>query len=170
MKHLLVIIIFFMFPFCLFAQFSTGIKSSIPFFNANRPFGNLEMEKTNISDMGFFPIINAGVFVHYSFKNPLALQFEIKYTIEGLYYQIENMANSEDLLFGNISINYIEIPLLLQYKWGNRFNWFVQSGFSLKCLVFSEYFKGFIQNEDTDISIFEMNSNKIIKKLNNFVL
>jgi hypothetical protein len=157
MKRLLVTVMFFMLPFCLFAQFSIGIKSSVPFFNANRPFGDLGVENIDLSDMGFFPVINAGVFLHYSFNRSLALQAEIKYTIEGLFYQIKNIEISD---LENVVFEYIEIPLLMQYRWGNKFNWFVQSGISLKYLTLTEYFNSRGQNV----------INEIDEQINNFVL
>jgi hypothetical protein len=107
--------------------------------------------------MGFFPIINAGAFLHYSFNKSLALQAEIKYTIEGLFYQIKNIENSD---LESIVFEYIEIPLLMQYRWGNKFNWFVQSGISLKYLILTEYFNSRRQNA----------INEIDERINKFVL
>jgi hypothetical protein len=162
MKRLLMAILFFMLPFYLFAQFSVGIKTvAIPFFNANRPFGNLQMENIEFSDMGFFPIINAGMFAHYSFNDSLALQAEAKYTIEGFYYQINTMI--EDEFYGSVALGYIEIPLLLQYKRGINFNWFIQSGFSIKWLIVSECYT--VIGEET----FPEYTNTITEKLNNLV-
>jgi hypothetical protein len=160
MKCLLAAVIFFMLPSFLFAQFSIGIKSSVPFFNANRPFGDLEIENIDLSDTGFFPIINAGVFLHYSFNRSLALQAEIKYTFEGLFYQVKNIEIAD---LDSIVFKYIEVPLLMQYRWGNKFNWFVQSGISLKYLTSTEYFN---RNGQNSINEIEEEINKFVLKYN----
>jgi hypothetical protein len=162
MKRLMMAILFFMLPFFIFAQFSVGIKTAIPFFNGNRPFGNLQVENIELSDMGVFPIINAGVFAHYSVNDSFALQTEVKYIIEGFYYQINIML--EDEFYGSVGLGYIEIPFLLQYKRGINFNWFIQSGFSIKYLITHEYY--------TEIGekAFPEYTNTITGQLNNFVL
>jgi hypothetical protein len=152
-------IIFFVFilPFSLFAQFSAGIKTAIPFFNANRPFGDLEIENIVMSDMGYFPIINLGVFLNYSFNSSLALQTEIKYTYEGFMYQNPPDLESNDM--DGVYLKFVEFPLLLQYEWGNKFKWFFESGISIKYLTSFEYFFEHDRNID-----------EISKELNKFVL
>jgi hypothetical protein len=114
MKRLLMVALVLIFPFGLFAQFSVGVKTSVPFFNANRPFGNLEIKDIELSDMGYFPFINVGVFFHYSLNSSLALQTEIKYTYEGFMYENKNIQNLEYYDQDGVFLKFIEVPLLLQ--------------------------------------------------------
>jgi hypothetical protein len=151
-------------PFNLFAQISIGIKTAVPFFNANRPFGDLEIENTEMSDMGFFPIINLGVFLNYSFNSSLALQTEIKYTYEGFMYQ--NIQNLESNDLDGVYLKFVEFPLLLQYGWGNNFKWFFETGISIKYLTSFEYFYGYFYGPDEH----DRNIDEIDKELNKFVL
>jgi hypothetical protein len=150
-------------PFNLFAQFSVGIKTAVPFFNANSPYGDLEIENIIMSDRGLFPVINLGVFFNYSFNSSLALQMEIKYTYEGFMYQ--NMQNLESDDLDGVYFKIVEFPLLLQYIWGNNFKWLLETGISIKSLTSFEYFYG---PDGYDGKIGEINNelNKLVLKSN----
>jgi hypothetical protein len=166
MKRLTFTIVLLIIPYFVFAQFSLGIKTAVPFFNANRPFGNLNIDNVTLSDMGYFPVLNFGGFIHYSFNNQLALQAEIKYTYEGFYYynvdKVEGVGN-------NFLLKFIEMPLLVQGNWGNKFRWFVQTGLSLKYLLTFEYYVDEAENK-VENNIVLISTKKIEDKLNNFVL
>jgi hypothetical protein len=164
MKRKTFAMILFITPYFLFAQFSVGLKIAIPFFNGNRPFGNFDIENTTISEKGYFPIINIGGFIHYSFNNPLALQAEIKYTYEGFHYSVGGFNNQN-----TFTLQFIEIPLLFQCKWGNEFQWFGQTGISLKYLMASEYFLNEVEGEAEKKSIYNY-TNIIDNKINKFII
>jgi hypothetical protein len=70
------------------------------------------------------------------------------------------MKNTETSDLESIVFGYIEIPLLMQYIWGNKFNWFVQSGISLKYLTLTRCFNSRGQNAVSEID----------EQANNFVL
>jgi hypothetical protein len=157
LRHLFIIFFVFILPSNLFAQFSVGLKTAVPFFNANRPFGDLEIENIAMSDMGFFPVINAGIFFHYSFNNSLALQTEIKYSYEGFMYQNEKDLESNDL--DGIYFKFIEFPLLLQYGWGKNFKLFLETGLSIKYLTSFEFFDEHIDEINRNLNRFVLKSN-----------
>jgi hypothetical protein len=144
-------------PFNLFAQFSAGMKTAVPFFNANRPFGDLEIENIVMLDMGYFPVINLGMFFNYSFNSSLALQTEIKYSYEGFMYQNKQNLESNDL--DGIYLKFIEFPLLLQYEWGKNFKLFLETGISIKYLTSFEFFNGHIDEINGNLNKFVLKSN-----------
>jgi hypothetical protein len=166
MKWTIFTVILFVIPYFAFAQFSAGIKTTIPFFNANRAFGAINIDNTTLSEVGFFPVINLGGFMHYSFDNPLALQVEIKYTYEGLYYNVDKVEDDWPNVF---SLGFIEVPLLVQGKWGNKFRWFAQTGLSLKFLLSSESFPNDPEN-DTEKALIYHSTNAIEHNLKKIVL
>ncbi|MDR0863531.1 MAG: PorT family protein [Candidatus Symbiothrix sp.] len=136
MKCLLISILFLLIPFCLFAQFSVGVKAS-PILFGSWTFSTGDIENDTIATGGWAPI-NFGAFFNYSFKEHFAIQAEIKPMVESISCDITD----KDIDGGWFDFTFIEIPLLFQYKGQSRFRWFAEAGFSLKFLVLADHHFG----------------------------
>ena len=87
-----------------------GIKGGVNYYNIHND------NSTNFdSKIGF----NLGLLGHIHVAKHFALQPEIQYSAQGAKYTITNGNNK-------INLNYINVPVLLQYMWDNGFR--VQAG------------------------------------------
>jgi hypothetical protein len=137
MKRLFIFISFFITPFCLFAQFSVGLKTS-PIL-----YGSWTYITGDVATGGWAPI-NFGAFLNYTFKEHFGIQTEVKPMVELLSYN--TTTDKYDADNGWFEFTFIEIPLLFQYKGKTRFRGFVEAGFSLKFLILADHH--FIQDQD----------------------
>jgi hypothetical protein len=131
MKRLLIFILFIVVPFCLFAQFSVGLKAS-PIL-----YGSWTYIADDMAAGGWAPI-NFGGFFNYTFKEHFGIQAEIKPMVELLSYNITD----KDIDNGWFEFTFIEIPMLFQYKGKSRFRGFLETGFSLKILILADHHFG----------------------------
>lgn len=135
----------------LFAQYSAGIKAGIPFFNGNRFIGDYGINNTGTNYLGYFGVLNAGIFGQYSFKRNWSVRTEILYKNQGFGYQ--NQDNVVDTNDGTFNLNYLELPLLLQYEGQNEFRWFVQMGASFKFLTDAHHSYHHLGSQEGSVSI-----------------
>ncbi len=90
----------------LFAQNTTiGLKAGLNVANVSNSSG---------SEMGSKIGLNAGLLAHIHLNPVLALQPEVVYSSQGAKYTVSNGEHQ-------LSLNYINIPLQLQYMFGNGF-------------------------------------------------
>ena len=82
-----------------------GIKGGVNFYNINN-----DNAASYDSKIGF----NLGLLGHIHVAKHLALQPEIQYSAQGAKYSDNNGDNK-------INLNYINVPVLLQYMWDNGF-------------------------------------------------
>lgn len=61
----------------------------------------------------------AGASVYYPFKNDFGLEMEIKFIQKGSRKPVN--AESNDLSYYRMSLNYVEVPVLFQYNYSRRF-------------------------------------------------
>jgi hypothetical protein len=135
MKRLLILIVFLIVPFCLFAQFSVGAKASpIIFGSWTYVTGDIKNDKTDTEGWNWAPI-NFGAFLNYTFKDSFSIQTEIKPMVESISCNI----TSNDIDGGWFEFTFVEIPLLFQYKGKSRFRGFVEAGFSFKFLILADH-------------------------------
>jgi hypothetical protein len=135
-KRFLILISFLIAPFCLFAQFSVGVKASPILFGSWSYV--LEDIKNDTTATGGWAPINFGAFFNYTFKDHFGIQAEIKPMVECLSCNVTD----KDIDGGWFEFTFIEIPLLFQYKGKSRFRGFAESGFSLKFLVLADHHFG----------------------------
>jgi hypothetical protein len=126
MKRLLATIIFIMFPFPLFAQYSMGIKASPPIAGSwGYSVGNID-DDTKVSGLNW-ALANFGVFFNFTFRENFAIQTEVNVFDEHFGYETDN--ETKNIWFDLISV---EIPLLFQFKGKSRFRGFAEMGLALK--------------------------------------
>ncbi len=77
---------------------------------------------------------NYGLFINYCIKNNFSFQSEINYKSKGFEYNTK-----QDLVglgaSGKANVDYIEIPLLVKYCYGNKFKGFINTGTSINLLI-----------------------------------
>jgi hypothetical protein len=133
MKLLCALILFFAAPFFLFAQFSVGVKASPLLFGSwNFVAGDINNGSTAV---GAWAPINFGAFCNYAFKEHFGIQAEVKPMVESFSCDITD----KDIEGGWFDFTFIETPLAVQYRWGGRFRWFAEAGFSLKFLALADH-------------------------------
>jgi hypothetical protein len=137
MKRLSILILLLAVPFCLFAQFSVGVKASPIILYNSWTYVTGDIENDTIVTGGWAPV-NFGAFFNYTFKEHFGIQMEIKPMVEGFSCTITD----KDIDGGWFEFTFIELPLLFQYKGKSKFHGFVEAGFSLKFLVLADHHIG----------------------------
>jgi len=107
-----------------------GIKGGVNFYDINND-NNVSYD----SKLGF----NLGLLGHIHVAKHFALQPEIQYSAQGAKYTNDNGDNK-------INLNYINVPVLLQYMWDNGFR--LQAGPQAGILVSAKS-----ENNDTKVDI-----------------
>lgn len=106
MKKISLFVVTFFIGASLFAQNTQiGLKAGLNVSN---------LSNSNGSEMGSKLGLNAGLLAHIHLAPSLALQPEIMYSSQGAKYTISNGEHK-------LSLNYINIPLQLQYMFNNGF-------------------------------------------------
>lgn len=82
-----------------------GIKGGANFYNINN-----DNNVTYDSKIGF----NLGILGHIHVAKHFALQPEIQFSTQGVKYTIANSTT-------NYNLNYVNVPVLIQYMWDNGF-------------------------------------------------
>ena len=75
-----------------------------------------------------------GVVVNYHFKSKLSLQGEINYKTKSHDFRMADGVMGGGIV-GRVDFNYLEIPLLMKYSFGNRLKLFVNTGPSVNILL-----------------------------------
>ena len=139
MKKTTLIILFFAACFGLQAQdldhkhTDFGIKAGLNFANIST--------SGDVTDYDIRTSFNAGVFAHIHFAAHWAVQPELYYSGQGGKY--DNGATNK----GSTELNYLNVPIILQYMFGNGFR--LETGPQLGFLVSAEHE---VNGQETDIS------------------
>ena len=75
-----------------------------------------------------------GIFLNYYLNNNLSIQPEINYKIKGFEYHTKEGIDGGSYN-GNADFNYLEIPVLINYSYGNKFKIFANCGPSINILI-----------------------------------
>ena len=117
MKYLLVIV-FVGFTICSFAQSpDLGLKAGLNFANLHHDNSSIDPDHK----IG----LHAGLLVHFHVNRSFGLQPEVVYSMQGADYGGDE-----------VEINYVNVPLLFQYLFGN--GWRLQTGPQVGLLVSGE--------------------------------
>jgi len=134
---LLAVLIFSALSSSMMAQLSVGFKTSPFALNTSKMVGTYETTKNLDGSIrtaddfdAYSPLINMGFTAKYQFENSVTLATEFTYKMQG--FQDED----ESDIF---KLDYIEIPLLAGYSFGDKTKLFVQAGPSVKFLTRAEY-------------------------------
>jgi len=77
---------------------------------------------------------NYGIFFNYNFKNKFSIQPEINYILKGIEYNM-----NPDIVGGGASgkakMEYLEIPILVKYNYGDKFKGFINMGTSINLII-----------------------------------
>jgi hypothetical protein len=133
MKRWVTLIIFFTVPFCLYAQYSIGIKRApVSVGKLDYPNGSIN-DSVTVSEFSWAPVA-AGAYFNYTFTKNFSIQTEIKPTVESLAYR-DNETEG-----GWFEFTFIEMPFLFQYKGKTRLRGFADAGLVFKFLMLGDHY------------------------------
>ena len=115
-------------PYCVFAQFSLGVRANPFFGNGNGVTGNPD---NSYELYGFIPFPKIGGIFKYKLHKNFAVHTEINYNVTGFSYEVEGPS---------FSLEYIEIPLLFQVNGKTRFRGFAEAGIAPKFLFEAKHY------------------------------
>lgn len=131
----------------LMAQISVGFKAAPLVLNSSKMVGtyeNITDGKTAEDYDAYSPLLNLGITLKYTYENSFSLASEFTYKMQGF------QDKSEEKEF---KLDYIEIPLLAGYSYGDKTKIFVQAGPSVKFLTRAKYSSPDIYNTDIKSSM-----------------
>jgi hypothetical protein len=138
MRKLLIPAALLFIPYCVFAQFSLGVRANPFFFNGNGTTGNTG---NSYELKSFIPFPKIGGIFKYRFHENFALHTEINYNVAGFSYEIEG---------SSFSLEYIELPLLFQFTGKTRFRGYAEAGISPKFLIRARHHLSHAHDSDID--------------------
>ncbi|WP_172914793.1 outer membrane beta-barrel protein [Capnocytophaga canis] len=133
-KILLLFVGIFFMNISVAQELRLGIKSVVPPLNGSLAKA-IEDETGNTTYNGFMSRINMGVFINNAFSKHWSLQIEMLYRRQGFEYKSSDAIIDIARWNGSYRFDYVEVPMLVRYKNGRDFEWFVQGGFSSKIIL-----------------------------------
>ncbi len=129
-KTIFLLFVLIGFNFSVFSQFSVGIKSNPIFYNMSKVLGNYGNKTLGTTEKdydGLWALPNLGISFGYELHKNWELKTEFLYKYQGISQHKEP--------FENISISYLEIPVLLKWKTQSKIGWFLNGGILTKIKI-----------------------------------
>lgn len=130
MNKLIIIILLILFTLNLRSQdLSAGLRIGDNTSNLKGDYG-FTRDYINYMSINKFYF---GIFIKYKLQNNIYIQPEINYKSKGFEYVSDGWNGAS--WGGNANINYIEVPIQINYSYGKKFKIFVNCGPSINFLI-----------------------------------